>query len=69
MKIIESIGDVQSLPLSQSVKTELSLSLTSAFESIEETEEFWQENSCFLIMIEPSDTIESLGEYDRENGF
>lgn len=73
MKIIESIADVQSLPLPlplplpQSIKTELSLSLTSAFESIEDTEKFWQENGCFLMMIELSDTVESLDEHDREN--
>lgn len=69
MKIIESIGDVQSLPLFQSIKTELSLSLTNAFESTEGAEQFWQENDCFIMMIELSDTIEALDDHDRENGY
>lgn len=69
MKIIKSIADIQSLPLPQPIKTELTLSLTSAFESMEDTEAFWQEHNCFLMMIESTDTIESLDEYDRENGF
>jgi hypothetical protein len=67
MKIIETIGDVQSLPLS--IKTELSLSLISPFGIKEDAERFWQENDCFLMMIEPSDSIESLDVYDRENGY
>lgn len=69
MKLIESIGDVQSLAIPQSIKTELSQSLTSTFESTEDADLFWQENDCFLMMIELSDTVESLDEHDRENGY
>lgn len=70
MKIIKTISDVKSLPIPTSIQTELLNALTSAFDSsVTETEDFWQENDCFLMLIEPTDTVEYLDEHDRENHY
>ncbi|HCE1504212.1 TPA: hypothetical protein NJ353_004104 [Vibrio parahaemolyticus] len=68
MKIIETIADASALDLPDSVKTELLHQLIASFETAEEAEAFWQEQNCFLIVLEPADTIEQLEEHDRENG-
>ena len=68
MKIIESITDVQSLPLIPSIKTELQTLLIEVFSTIEQADAFWKDEGCFLVCIEPSDTEEVLMKYDMANG-
>lgn len=68
MKTISTIADITTLNIPQAIKCELNNTLIEPFNDKEEAETFWDEESCFLILVEPDDTIESLDEYDRDNG-
>ena len=68
MKLINKISDVLQLELPNAVKCELNNALLSPFDDKGEADTFWDEEDCFLILVEPTDTIEELDEYDKGNG-
>lgn len=69
MNIIGSIGAVESLTLPSAVKHELTQHLTKAFDTQQEAEQFWQDENCFLIVIEPTDRMELLSQVDEQKGY
>ena len=64
MQYINHWPDIAELELPEAVSQDLSGQLLEPFDSVGEAKDFWEETSCTLIILTPSDTIEDLKRSD-----